>query len=52
MKQQGMLYLLRKLGGVGPAATTLGNMQIDDEILYTSSEEDVLFIIKAADALL
>lgn len=47
-----MLPPLVKLKTDRKAAKALGITHLDDSILYISSEEDMLFIIQAADAFL
>lgn len=49
IKHQAVLLCIGKLGGDALAANTLGMQHLDDPILYTSSEKDILLIIQAAD---
>lgn len=50
VKHQGLLPLYDKLGNDAPAAKTLGTTTRVDPRLYISSEEDMPFMILAADA--
>lgn len=50
LKSQGVLLLSGKLEKDALVANTFGITHLDDSRLYTSSEEDILFMIQAANA--
>lgn len=50
IKDKFMLPLIQKLSKDALAAKTLGTMHLDDQKLYSFSENDILLMIQGADA--